>query len=150
MKSICGADCENCGYGKSANCKGCESSSGCPFGKPCFIAKYIRTGGIENYNTFKNQLIDEFNSLNIEGMPKITELYALNGSFVNLAYPMPCGHEIKLLDDDQIYLGTQVECEFNDENKTNCFGLIAGMDFLLVSEYGADCANAQIVIFKRR
>ena len=45
MKSICGADCENCGYGKNNNCKGCTETKGCPFNKQCFIAKYILTGG---------------------------------------------------------------------------------------------------------
>ena len=49
MKSICGADCSNCGYGKNNNCKGCMITKGCPFGKQCFVAKYILTGGKENY-----------------------------------------------------------------------------------------------------
>ncbi len=44
----------------------------------------------------------------------------------------------------------QVECEFNDGILIKCFGLVAGMDYLLVSEYGANCSNPQILIFKRR
>lgn len=59
MKSICGADCENCGYGKNNNCKGCTETKGCPFNKQCFIAKYILTGGKENYESFKNQFESE-------------------------------------------------------------------------------------------
>lgn len=150
MKSVCGADCLNCGYGKNGTCKGCSETCGCPFGKQCFIYKYIKTGGLENFNAFKKSLMAEFNELNIPGMPKITELYALNGAFVNLAYPMPNGMEMKLLDDKEIYLGTQVECEFNDGSIFRCFGLVAGMDFLLVSEYGVNCQDAQIVVFKKR
>lgn len=50
MKSICGADCENCGYGKNLGCKGCENTNGCPFGKQCFIASYIKLSGTENYS----------------------------------------------------------------------------------------------------
>ncbi len=92
----------NCGYGKNSGCKGCDTSCGCPFGKQCFIYKYIKTGGIKNYEMFKEQLISEFNALNIEGMPEITELYALNSAFVNLAYPMPNGYELKLLNDNEI------------------------------------------------
>lgn len=88
--------------------------------------------------------------MNIEGMPKIEELYALNGYYVNLAYPMPNGFEVKILDDSEIYLGTQVECEFNDGSLIKCFGLVAGMDFLLVSEYGINCSDPKIVLFKRR
>ena len=45
MSSLCGADCENCEYGKNKNCMGCENTNGCPFGRQCFIAKYILTGG---------------------------------------------------------------------------------------------------------
>ncbi len=150
MESICGADCSNCGYGKSKNCKGCKNTNGCPFGKQCFIAKYILTGGKENYEQFKNQLINEINSLNIPGMPKITSLNALNGSFVNLAYPMPNGNSIQLLDDNDIYLGNQVECEFNDGDEIRCFGVVANMDFILVSEYGQNGDNPEIIVYKKR
>ncbi|MDO5124469.1 MAG: DUF3795 domain-containing protein [Eubacteriales bacterium] len=149
-KSICGADCENCGFGRNSGCKGCAKTKGCPFGKQCFIAKYIQIGGEENYKIQKQQLIDEFNSLNIDGMPKIHDLYALNGSFVNLEYPTPNGFKVKLLDDNEIYLGNQVECEFNDGSIIKCFGLVAGTDFLLVSEYGANCSNPELVLYRKR
>lgn len=149
-KSICGADCTECGFGRDNNCKGCTESKGCPFGKDCFIYKYIKTGGMENYQAFKKRLIDEFNSLNIPGMPGIKDLYAINGSYVNLAYPMPNGYEVKLLDDKEIYLCNQVECEFNDGGLIKCFGLVAGMDFLLVAEYGENCTDSEIVIYMKR
>ena len=149
-KSICGADCNNCDYGKNSGCMGCTESKGCPFGKKCFIAQYINTGGIDSYNLFKEKLIEEFNSLNIPGMPEINELFPLNGVFVNLAYPMPSGNTVKLLDDKAIYLGNQVECEFNDGELIKCYGLVAGMDFLLVSEYGANCTDPEIIVYKKR
>lgn len=95
-------------------------------------------------------MIDEFNSLNIPGMPAINELYAMNGVYVNLSYRMPNGKNLKLLDDNGIYLCNQVECEFNDGSITRCFGLVAGLDFILVSEYGENCSNPEIVIYKRR
>lgn len=150
MKSLCGADCDNCGYGKSRNCKCCNETKGCPFGKQCFIYQCIDMGGMNNYIVLKNQLIDEFNSLNIPGMPAINELYAMNGVYVNLSYRMPNGKNLKLLDDNSIYLCNQVECEFNDGTITRCFGLVAGLDFILVSEYGENCSNPEIVIYKRR
>lgn len=150
MEAICGADCSSCGYGKNLKCKGCKETKGCPFGKQCFIAKYILTGGKDNYEIYKKQLIDEFNSLNIDGMPKIKELYALNGSFVNLEYTLPNGKNVKFLNDNEIYLGNQVECEFNDGELIRCFGLVAGMDFLLVSEYGANGDNPEIIIYRKR
>jgi hypothetical protein len=150
MESICGADCSNCGYGKNNNCKGCKETNGCPFGKQCFIAKYILTGGKENYELFKKQLVDEINNLNIEGMPKIDDLNPLNGSFVNLSYPMPNGESFKLLYDDDIYLGNQVESEFNDGEIIKCFGILANMDFILISEYGVNGDNTELILYKKR
>ncbi len=150
MESICGADCNNCGYGKNNNCKGCKNTLGCPFGKKCFVAKYILTGGKEEYEKFKNKLIDEINNLNILGMPKINELNPLNGSFVNLSYPIPNGDNIKLLDDNDIYLGNQVESEFNDGEISRCFGIIANMNFILISEYGINGDNPEIIVYKKR
>lgn len=149
-KSICGADCENCGYGKNNACRGCTESKGCPFGKECFVAKYISIGGMDNFNMFVQKTVEEFNSLNIPGMPKIDELFPLNGAYVNLSYPMPSGNSVKLLDDREIYLGNQVECEFNDGSIMRCFGLVAGMDFLMVSEYGENCADPELVVYKKR
>ena len=150
MESICGVDCSNCGYGKKNNCKGCKATGGCPFGKQCFIAKYILTGGKENYEAFKLQLIDEINSLDIPGMPKINDLNPLNGSFVNLSYPIPNGKTVRLLDDNDIYLGNQVESEFNDGEIIRCFGIVANMYFILISEYGANGNNPEIIIYKKR
>ena len=150
MESICGADCSNCGYGKNNNCKGCKVTQGCPFGKQCFIAKYILTGGKENYEAFKLQLINEINTLDISGIPKINELSPLNGCFVNLSYPMPNGKTVKLLNDNDIYLGNQVESEFNDGEIIICFGILANMDFILISEYGENGDNPEIIIYKKR
>ena len=150
MNTLCGADCVNCGYGANNHCKGCEATNGCPFGKQCFIHSYIKTGGIERFEQFKLQLIDEFNALDLPGMPRITELYALNGAFVNLAYPLPNGESVKLLDDRAVYLGNQVFCEFDDGDGEKCFGLVAGMDFLLVAEYGENCADPELLVFMKR
>lgn len=150
MESICGADCSNCGYGKNNNCRGCKETKGCPFGKQCFVAKYILMGGKENYEIFKEQLIDEINDLHIQGMPKINNLNPLNGSFVNLNYPLPNGKYAKFLNNNDIYLGNQVECEFNNGDIIRCFGILANMDFILVSEYGANGDNPEIVIYKKR
>ena len=150
MESLCGADCKNCGYGKNNNCKGCRQTNGCPFGKQCFVAKYILTGEKDNYELFKKQLIDEINNLNIPGMPKINELNPLNGAFVNLNYPLPNGQSIRFLDNDDIYLGNQVECEFNDGELIRCFGVIANMNFILISEYGPNGDNAELILYKKR
>lgn len=150
MESICGAMCDGCSYGEKNNCKGCAATNGCPFGKQCFVANYILTGGKEAYETFKNKLIDEINDLNIPGMPKIKELNPLNGAFVNLNYPLPNGKSIQFLEDDNVYLGNQVECEFNDGETPKCFGILANMSFILISEYGENGDNPELVLYKKR
>lgn len=145
MKSICGIDCTKCDFNKT--CKGCAESNGCPFGKECFIANYIKSGGMEKYLEYKQKLIEEFNALCIPGMTKINELYALCGSYVNLEYPLPSGQTAKFLADDCIYLGNQVENIFGGDK---CFGLVAGTDFLLVCKYAENGTNPEIIIYKKR
>lgn len=144
MNNLCGANCEACGF--KENCKGCAETCGKPFGGKCIAYDYIKIGGKAMFEEFKKQIMSEFNALGIEGMPEITELYCLAGSFVNLSYPLPNGGEVQFLDNRNIYLGTQVDCEFVDR----CFGLVAGMDFLLVCEYGEGGRNPELVMYKRR
>ena len=150
MEAICGANCENCELFKNNKCQGCTNTDACPFGKKCWIAKYIEVGGIDSFNDLKNQIIDEFNYLNIEGMAKITELYPLHGEYVNLEYRLPNSLKVRFLNDNEAYLGNQVECEFNDEEMKKCFGLVANMDFLLVCEYEENGDNPEIIIYKKR
>lgn len=57
---------------------------------------------------------------------------------------------VKLLDDNTVYLGNQVCCAFDDGDREKCFGLVAGMDFLLVAEYGENCADPELVVYKKR
>lgn len=96
---------------------------------------------------FKQNIIDEFNGLNIPGMPKVKNLNALAGRFVNLEYTLPNGEKVKFLDDNSVYLGNQLECEFDSET---CFGIIAGPDFLLVCTYGENGENPELVTYKKR
>ena len=99
---------------------------------------------------FKKELVDEINLLDIPGMPKITDLNPLNGSFVNLAYPLPNRKTIQFLDDDDFYLGNQVESLFSDGEIIRCFGILANMDFILISEYGKNGENPELIIYKKR
>lgn len=99
------------------------------------------------FDEFKAQLIREINDLHIEGMPKVEKLNALVGRFVNLLYRLPSGAEVKFLDDQVTYLGNQLELEFGGDR---CFGVLAGMDFILVSTYGKDGADPELVLYKKR
>ncbi len=108
--------------------------------------RYSELGGGEKFEEFKKQLIEEFNALNIEGMPKVEALNALVGSYVNLEYRLPNGRTVKYLDDNATYLGNQLECEFGGR----CFGIVANMDFLLVCTYEENGENPELVIYKKR
>ena len=99
------------------------------------------------FEEFKEKLIQEINDLHIEGMPKVEKLNALVGRFVNLPYRLPSGAEVKFLDDQVTYLGNQLEPEFGGDR---CFGVLAGMDFILVSTYGKDGADPELVLYKKR
>ncbi len=99
------------------------------------------------FEAFKEQLIGEINDLHIEGMPHLEKLNALVGSYVNLAYPLPNGTSVKFLDDGTTYLGNQLESEFGGER---CFGVLANMDFILISTYGPGGSDPELVLYKKR
>lgn len=145
--SLCGANCAEC-PSKEA-CPGCVNANGRPFGKQCFVAKYILIGGMENYQTFKKGLIDEINALHIDGMETITELYPLIGSFVNLEYALPSGKSVKFLDDNEIYLGAQAKNVFHD-GQNPCFGVVARENFILVCSYSINGTEPEVILYKQR
>lgn len=91
----------------------------------------------------KKVFIDEVNALGIPDL-HITNLYVLQGSFVNQSYNIN-GNDVKLLDDNATYWGNQV---IKDDNR--CYGIACCEKFILVSEYGKDGADAELVMLKRR
>lgn len=146
-KAICGANCAECTY--KNNCNGCVETNGCPFGKQCFVAKYILTDGMENYKLFKQKLINEINELRVDGMEEVSELYPLVGEFVNLEYPMPNGKTVKFLNNDEIYLGAQVKNLFDDSG-SSCYGVVAREGFIIICEYGEGGSSPELIMYKRR
>lgn len=91
----------------------------------------------------KKVFIEEVNALGVAGL-HISNLYVLQGAFVNQAYSIN-GNEVKLLDDNAMYWGNQV---IKDDGR--CYGIACDEKYILVSEYGADGADPEIVIFKKR
>lgn len=65
---------------------------------------------------------------------------------MNLEYTLPSGEKVKLLNDKNIYLGTQIE--FADLG--TCYGVVADMTFILICSYIVDGSEPEIVIYKRR
>ena len=112
-----------------------------------FWKRYSGLGGEEAFAAFKRQLVEEFNALQIEGLPKIEDLNILSGSFVNLEYRLPNGTAVKFLDDGATYLGNQLPCEFGGNR---CFGIAANMEFLLVCTYEENGENPELVLYKKR
>ena len=109
--------------------------------------KYDELSDDGQFEEFKKQLIKEINDLHIEGMPKLEKLNALVGQFVNLPYRLPSGADVKFLDDGTTYLGNQQESEFGGDR---CFGVLANMDFILISTYEKDGKNPELVLYKKR
>lgn len=147
----CGMKLEDSNISKETNgdfneeyCKWCYSDGDYTLD---FWKQYIKIGGIEKFDEFKKQLIDEFNVLlEIEGLPKVEKLNVLSGSFINLEYRLPNGNKIKFLNDKASYLGSQLELEGLDR----CIGIAANMEFLLISSYEADGKNPELVVYKKR
>ena len=109
--------------------------------------KYEELSDDGEFEAFKMQLIREINDLHIEGMPKVEKLNALVGRFVNLEYPLPSGMKAKFLNDNTTYLGNQLESELGGER---CFGVLANMDFILISTYEREGENPELVLYKKR
>lgn len=144
MKSICGLDCCN-ECERKAQCGGCIETNGKPFGGTCIAAECIRKDGIEVFEELKGKVIDEFNSLKIKDL-EVKNLNLLNGFFVNLEYELPNGQKVKLLKDNDIYLGNQIEIP----NSDRCYGIVADEEYLLVCQYGCMGADPEIVAYVRR
>ena len=145
MNTICGANCENCGLKDS--CAGCAATCGRPFGGDCVAAEYIKAGGREKYAEFKEKLLREINALLAENdIPAAAALYELQGSFVDLPYPLPSGESVKFLDPKKIYLGTQIEAP----DLGFYFGAVADTSFLLVCRYGEGGTDPELIAYKKR
>lgn len=65
---------------------------------------------------------------------------------IYIEYSLPSGQAVKFWDDNKIYFGTQL-CKADSDR---CYGILADEKYLMVSEYGADGADAEIVVFMRR
>lgn len=143
--TYCGANCEDCP--SKAHCKGCRETCGSPFGGRCVAAEYIKFGGLEAYQQFKQKLMDEINALLAsKGIGGIDRLFELVGAYVNLEYTMPGGENVKLLNDKSIYLGAQIE--YADLGV--CYGVVADTGFILVCSYRKDGSAPELIVYQKR
>ena len=144
VKAICGMDC--CGIcERREDCGGCMKTEGRPFGGRCIAAEIVKQRGFAAFEKFKKKLIDEFNSLGIEGL-EVKDLNLLNGFYVNLEYPLANGQTVKLLEDHNIYLGNQIEIP----GRERCYGIVGDDKYLLVCSYKCNGAEPLIICYKKR
>lgn len=66
--------------------------------------------------------------------------------FVNLEYTLPNGTAVKLLEDDKVYLGNQIE----QADSQRCYGIVGDESHILVCEYGCGGADPEILLYKKR
>ena len=145
MKTLCGIECKEVCNMYGAKCKGCNETSGKPFGGECVAYNLVKNCGRECLESFKKQLINEINALNIPELI-VTELFYLNGAFVNLEYTNVNGSKTKYLNDNDVYMGCQVE----RSNNNRCYGVVANESFILVSEYGCNGSEPELILYKKR
>ncbi len=91
------------------------------------------------------KLIEEFNSLKIDGMPKLEKLYGHKGDFVNHECKLPNGKIAKILDDSKMYY----VAELPKINSGRCFGLVTDKKQLAVFEYSQGGKDSELVVWKR-
>ena len=112
---------------------------GHPFGGSCIAERCA------DFPELKLRLIDEINALGI-GKLSVRDLNLLNGAYANLEYTLSNGQKVRFLNDNDVYLGNQVERAGNER----CYGMVANEEFILICEYGCNGADPEIVLFKRR
>ena len=136
--TYCGQNCcKDCN--RLTECGGCEACKGHPFGGSCIAERN------NDFPKLKVNLINEINALNIEGLC-INDLFLLSGAYVNLEYPLQNGSTVKFLNDEDVYLGNQIEKKESDR----CYGVVACEHFILVCEYGCNGVNPKILLYKGR
>ena len=91
------------------------------------------------------KLIEEFNKLGIEDMPKLTKLYGHKGEFVNMVSKLPNGKSAKILDDSKMYY----VAELPKLNSRRCYGLVTDKKQLVVFEYGENGQDSEVIIWKK-
>lgn len=100
----------------------------------------------DNYSQNQiSQLLNQFNELCIPNMDPVTELNEVKGKFINLELPLPDGKKAKFWNDHKIYLANQM----HRQGTHRCYGLVADEVYLMVCEYGDDCADPEIVVLKK-
>lgn len=143
--------CQSCGMPLTDECRG-TNADGTPNVDYCMYC--YKDGAFTGNFSMEDELphadhplkqvfIDEVNALGIPGL-HIDNLYVLQGSYINQAYPVN-GNDVKLLDDAATYWCNQIAKEDG-----RCYGIACDERHILVSEYGVNGSDPELLIFKKR
>ena len=64
---------------------------------------------------------------------------------MNLEYPLPNGQSVKLLEDNRVYWGNQIEIPGNER----CYGIVADDRYLLVCDYKCNGTEPGLSVIKK-
>lgn len=145
MYELCGDSCcESCEL-KDIVCAGCAETGGHPCGGTCTVAECVMERGLGAMYAQEKAIAEEINALGMEGL-EVGELNLLLGSYINLEYRLPGGQRVKLLDDKRVYWSDRIEREDCD----GYYGVVADQSFLLVSTYGCEDTEPEILLYRKR
>lgn len=144
MDELCAAGCCSRCDMKGSACSGCKETDGHPYGGTCVAVECIRKGGFEAFCALKQSIMEHINALGMKDL-QVSEMYLLSGSYVNLAYVLPNGQTVKLLDDHKVYFANQVERPGSER----CYGIAADENYLLVCEYGCGGSKPEILLYQK-
>ena len=99
-------DCKECSAFNK--CGGFISNSDKSFSRDCIARRLIVKNGFNSFLDFKKKVINKINNLGIKEL-KVDDLNLLSASFVNLEYELENGTKVKLLNNNNVYLGQQIE-----------------------------------------
>jgi hypothetical protein len=86
-------------------------------------------------------IIERLHELGITELKNVTKLNELKGDYINLECKLPNGEVAKILDDNKLYMGCQVEIADTDK----CYGIAADEKQIAVYRYGCNGADAELV-----
>lgn len=145
MNELCGNSCCSKCELKDIICDGCAETNGHPCGGTCVAAECIQARGLGAMYVQEMTIAKEVNALQIEGLT-VGDMNLLLGGYVNLEYLLPNGKRVKLLDDKRVYWTDQIErqdCE-------GYYGVVADDRILVVSTYGCEGEEPEILVYKKR
>ena len=86
----------------------------------CTEADSDKNFRLKSLDKCRKKLVSEINAMGIRDL-HLSDLNTLSGSYVNLEYTLPNGQKVKMLDDNDVYLGNQIEIQGSER----CYGIVA-------------------------